>query len=609
MTTLAEQSMPSTSTSASPMSNINACYDPDIDSFINLDQLTYTSADSARPKPALISQPSVASSESSAGDIGTNSQPQIPFPGPSHQYDDHKQQTPLPPGGLAHAMAFSNNSGMNFTMSAQGFPINGNVYGGMSVKHEETPIDFGSVPARNPSEMDLDFFSNQPNRNQFVDPNALGGHELSPVGPPAQVGRMYPGMHQQQAAMAKAAQQQRQHEMMRQQQQFQQRRMEEQARQTGRQARPNRHPDPVVEERISRLLQQMRQSSVTSQEDASPPSILPQMAKAKKDEEEMDEDERLLASEEGKKLSSKERRQLRNKVSARAFRSRRKEYIGQLEGEVAIKTNEANELRMQNRALFEENARLTDLTRMLLSSPHFSSFLNDFSLNGIPSSQPQQQQQVQQTVVSQPQMQQNHQKDVNPARVAQDFQMQQNPQVGMVMVPEQSVNVPTMDMNAGGWNSGIDMNFTNAPVFAVFEVPEPVIDTGVLCGKSSNFVGSEVLETSKDEVPSLERPPVPEGLKEKTNVGTPNPDVEIDESDPAFALFLDSPPVSQSSSPEKVQNIFDGVKSEKAPSAFELVVEDESTEVSAVTMRRFERLCHSMEAAFQRVSMVTAHLV
>ncbi|KAJ9210138.1 transcriptional regulator family: bZIP [Paecilomyces variotii] len=609
MTTLAEQSMPSTSSSASPMSNINACYDPDIDSFINLDQLTYTSADSARPKPALISQPSVASSESSTGDIGTNSQPQIPFPGPSHQYDDHKQQTPLPPGGLAHAMAFSNNSGMNFTMGAQGFPINGNVYGGMSVKHEETPIDFGSVPARNPSEMDLDFFSNQPNRNQFVDPNALGGHELSPVGPPAQVGRMYPGMHQQQAAMAKAAQQQRQHEMMRQQQQFQQRRMEEQARQTGRQARPNRHPDPVVEERISRLLQQMRQSSVTSQEDASPPSILPQMAKAKKDEEEMDEDERLLASEEGKKLSSKERRQLRNKVSARAFRSRRKEYIGQLEGEVAVKTNEANELRMQNRALFEENARLTDLTRMLLSSPHFSSFLNDFSLNGIPSSQPQQQQQVQPAVVSQPQMQQNHQKDVNPARVAQDFQMQQNPQVGMVMVPEQSVNVPTMDMNPSGWNSGIDMNFTNAPVFAVFEVPEPVIDTGVLCGKSSNFVGSEVLETSKDEVPSLERPPVSEAPKEKTNVGTPNPDVEIDESDPAFALFLDSPPASQSSSPEKVQNLFDGVESEKVLSTFELVVEDESTEVSAVTMRRFERLCHSMEAAFQRVSMVTAHLV
>ena len=44
----------------------------------------------------------------------------------------------------------------------------------------------------------------------------------------------------------------------------------------------------------------------------------------RKEEDDMDEDERLLASEEGKKLSSKERRQLRNKVSARAFRSRRK---------------------------------------------------------------------------------------------------------------------------------------------------------------------------------------------------------------------------------------------------------------------------------------------
>jgi hypothetical protein len=46
--------------------------------------------------------------------------------------------------------------------------------------------------------------------------------------------------------------------------------------------------------------------------------------KSKKDLEEMDPDELLLASEEGKKLSSKERRQLRNKVSARAFRCRRK---------------------------------------------------------------------------------------------------------------------------------------------------------------------------------------------------------------------------------------------------------------------------------------------
>lgn len=82
--------------------------------------------------------------------------------------------------------------------------------------------------------------------------------------------------------------------------------------------------DPRVQEKISHILQQMRQNSVSSLEETEQTSSLPQPTKYKKDEQDMDEDERLLASEEGKKLSSKERRQLRNKVSARAFRSRRK---------------------------------------------------------------------------------------------------------------------------------------------------------------------------------------------------------------------------------------------------------------------------------------------
>jgi hypothetical protein len=165
------------------------------------------------------------------------------------------------------------------------------------------------------------FFQAGPGKNQYVDPNALGGHELAQAGPSTQVGRMYPGMHQQQAAMAKA-QQQKHNDMLRQ-QQMQRRRVEEVP--NGAAVRGSRQPDPVVEERISRLLQQMRANAVAAGEASpSPSSVLPHMAKAKKDEADMDEDERLLASEEGKKLSSKERRQLRNKVSARAFRSRRK---------------------------------------------------------------------------------------------------------------------------------------------------------------------------------------------------------------------------------------------------------------------------------------------
>lgn len=59
-------------------------------------------------------------------------------------------------------------------------------------------------------------------------------------------------------------------------------------------------------------------------DEGSPSNMLSLIACIKKHSEDMDEDERLLASEEGKRLPSKEHRQLRNKVSARAFRSRRK---------------------------------------------------------------------------------------------------------------------------------------------------------------------------------------------------------------------------------------------------------------------------------------------
>ena len=49
--------------------------------------------------------------------------------------------------------------------------------------------------------------------------------------------------------------------------------------------------------------------------------LLPDLLKLKTAE---DEDEKILASEEGRRLNPKERRQLRNKVSARNFRVRRK---------------------------------------------------------------------------------------------------------------------------------------------------------------------------------------------------------------------------------------------------------------------------------------------
>ncbi|PWY86797.1 hypothetical protein BO70DRAFT_360507 [Aspergillus heteromorphus CBS 117.55] len=595
-------------------------FDQDIESFLNLDQLAYTTAEPVRSKTALVSQPTLPSTEFNAGEVRsagfaqTNPLP-VAYQGPSHQYDEHKQQTGLPPGALAHAMTFNNHmNGMGYGAPSPGYAMNGgDMYAANQLKREEAPLDFNSPPSRPHSEMDLEsdsmgtvpayFISPNPsNKSQFIDPNALGGQEVVPAGPSTQVGRMYPGMHQQQAAMAKAAQQQKHHELLRQQHIQQQRRVEEHMQQNGApHSQTPRPPNAGVDERISRLLQQMRQSAMSSPDGSPSPSMLPQMAKAKKDEQDMDEDERLLASEEGKKLSSKERRQLRNKVSARAFRSRRKEYIGQLESEVAAKTNEAHDLRLQNRALFEENARLTDLARMLLSSPNFSQFLDEMGPNGvsIPSHvqphphsqhhqhpqqpQPQQQPSQQQAPLSQPPMQQ--------------------PQVGMVMVPNQGLDVSAMGLNNGGWNSGIDMNYGNANVFAVLEVPEPVIDTEALSRKSPSL-GEYCLPSipsSKDEAPVLESMPTLVKAEGQSTIGVENPDIVIDESDPAFALFTDNPAASISES----TTLFSGVPAGKTTPAFELVVAGEVRDSS----KRFAHLCHSMEAAFERVSMMTAHLL
>ena len=255
--------------------------------------------------------------------------PQQTFNGPSHNYDMYRQTTGIPQGALANTLAVNSN---NVHISQYGFADSNYLSSGVSPS--EDFIDFGSAPMKyHPADMDTEFDS--PNgdasfffqeSSDFVDPSAIASNHGLPATPvvPTQtsnVGRLWPGMHQQQAALAKAQAQQKQ------QQQIIQRQNANAGQQRQASQRPrasNAASDPIVEEKISQLLNSMRQSSATSEGEDSNNGNLSHVQRMRKDEEDMDEDERLLASEEGKKLSSKERRQLRNKVSARAFRSRRK---------------------------------------------------------------------------------------------------------------------------------------------------------------------------------------------------------------------------------------------------------------------------------------------
>jgi hypothetical protein len=248
------------------------------------------------------------------------------FNGPSHDYGQFKQQVGLPVGSMANMPQYDGfNSGISESDFSSGFGWNSGID-----LDADMSMDFNSSAPMPP----MFFPNNDTSSSNYVNPNNVGGHEE----PTSNVGRLWPGMHSQQAqqaAMQKAAQaqavQQRQMKLQAQHAQYRQvanaaqSQSQNQASSQHNHGKRAVHAEPHVEESISRLLNQMRQnSSAPSDEAGSPSNMLPNIARMKKDEEEMDEDERLLASEEGKKLSSKERRQLRNKVSARAFRSRRK---------------------------------------------------------------------------------------------------------------------------------------------------------------------------------------------------------------------------------------------------------------------------------------------
>lgn len=328
--------------------------DLDMDTFFDFNQGTTTLnspqplASSSRSGPARPSQDVFINNAPSPYDAGDDRQV---FAGPSHEYDRFKQQTGLPVGSVASFTALSQPISDSFAPS--------HAFGGFNSGIDEMAFDANldaswATGLDMDADMNMDFNAPQPtpmfysnsvqgrgrSNSEFVDPSSIGAQAEAQ----SNVSRVWPGMHQQQAqqaAMAKAQQQAQaqahQQRMQYEAQQQHQRRMAAQQQQQQQHAQQSRsrastyQNDPHTEESISRLLNQMRQNSAVPSNDDDDAGMLPHVARIRKEEEEMDEDERLLASEEGKKLSSKERRQLRNKVSARAFRSRRKgELLSQL---------------------------------------------------------------------------------------------------------------------------------------------------------------------------------------------------------------------------------------------------------------------------------------
>ena len=287
------------------------------------------------------------------------------------------------------------------------------------------------------------------------------------------------------------------------------------------------------------------------------------------------------------------------------------EYISQLEGELATKGQENDELRLRNQELADENTRLTDLTRLLLSAPAFNQFLADLNTNGIPSlpsndAIPQQQQQPPQPS-SQPR-EQRLARDVNPAQ-APKVERRGDAQVSMATIPETPMDFAPDTMN---WGSGIDFGI-NVQVFSVDSLPEgPSIDTAVLSEKPVENAEPLITFPQEEKVyaPVVAEAPRVEKAEEPAAEQVCE-DMDFDESDPAFALFVDVP--AKLSAPtvdgDEGHQLFGGIAPEKAFARYDLVIagslEDKD---AAAALDRFERVRAGLDAMAERIARLTGDL-
>ena len=290
------------------------------------------------------------------------------------------------------------------------------------------------------------------------------------------------------------------------------------------------------------------------------------------------------------------------------------EYIGQLEGEIAAKAAEADELRAKNEALMKENAQLHELTRSLLSSPAFSEFLKEAGAQA-PASAPAT---TQAPAVKNEPTPQPTKKDINPnSAVAQSSQSQQfdAPYIGMAMIPEHPVDLNTYESNTDSWANNMDFSLYDQQVFAVTSLPEgPAIDQLTPAFKSDKMSASilplPTSESAKDDAPVIAKMPCTDAAESSTEPVVLNEDVDFDESDPAFALFSDCAASTKSSDNEVEEPIFGHIQLEKAFGRVELIIEDETintSELDSASMETFQRLCSNLEALSERISLAVPH--
>lgn len=537
--------------------------------------------------------------------------------GPSFDYDSYQQHTGLVAGSIANTHAINQSL----------------LYGNGYLSNADSGMDFNfnsplpqASPFGSPVTDTMDATKASPVR-QTVDPSRLQS-ETSPTSLSSANMRVYNGFHTNQAAAAAEAAKSKikvEAQQIQQQQIIQQQQQQRHAAQSAKPQKPRVQPpaDPLLDQKITQVLNRFRQQESSNMDLQGPESPEDANRSQSKDLDDMDEDERLLNSEEGKKLTPKERRQLRNKVSARHFRKRRKEMIVDLEVVNQNLSREVDTLKLEKEKLISDYQNLRKFVEHMISTPNFAGYMQEqvLGLN------------AQQNSVASPQVAQPRQRQRS---------QQSSQQFGLPMIPEQNQTLQLADvltddalfaedsMNDFGSMSMLstqnsndfDMFGENTGIFAVLDTPQPSIDISTLSGKTSNFVGHQEEFDSHDEkveMPPIEKGPAP--VPETVVVEKAEVSSVVDEdfdNDPAFALYHQSSDGASSVSSDKPVefdtdglshvDIFGGIELEKVFERYELVDASEEEVGAALAMERVQRISSSVESVMARLELMTINL-
>lgn len=268
-----------------------------------------------------------------------------------------------------------------------------------------------------------------------------------------------------------------------------------------------------------------------------------------------------------------------------------------------MKVNEANELRNQNRALMEENARSRQFIERLLRHQAFGPFLEDLvreqELTAQAPSAPMPSSST--SLVSAP--------APAPAPFQQQFSQSENTHVGMTMVPETQLDFSMLNINNNNssgnanWNMNNGFNNYQPRVFAVTELPEgPTnpLDVSAMSGKGLSTIFAVEDEASADEEAKSDYPIIERPVQSQQPTMAA---IEDDDEDSEYDLYRSSPaPSAAPSAP--LENLF--TNPEKALGRFVLFTSTVETE--AMLVERMEKKIAAMEPAFQRIAAITSML-